>query len=81
MIFLTEIVPLRLSALEGITGEVVNGTGEGTFGVGDFSERGPVDRSIGDLAKNVIDGNIYLKIRTVQSPLGEIAGKLVPQVH
>jgi hypothetical protein len=76
-----EIVPLRLSSLEGITGEVVNGTGEGTFGVADFSERGPVDRSIGDFVKNVIEGNIYLKIRTVQSPLGEIAGNLVPQVH
>jgi hypothetical protein len=29
----------------------------------------------------VLDGNVYLKISTVQTPLGEIAGKLVPQVQ
>jgi hypothetical protein len=46
-----------------------------TFGVSNFSERGPVERSIGDFVKNALDGNIYLKITTVKSPLGEIAGK------
>ena len=78
-----EIIPLRLAPLEGLTspGEVSSGTGEGTFGVSNFSERGPVERSIGDFVKNALDGNIYLKITTVQSPLGEIAGKLVPQVQ
>ena len=78
-----EIIPLRLAPLEGVTspGEVSSGTGEGTFGVSNFSERGPVERSIGDFVKNALDGNIYLKITTVQSPLGEIAGKLVPQVQ
>ena len=77
------IVPLRFTSLEGIAapGEVASGTAEGTFGVADFSERGPVDRSIGDFVKHVLDGNICLKIRTVQSPPGEIAGKLVPQIH
>lgn len=78
-----EILPLRLAPLEGLAaaGEVASGTAEGTFGVADFSERGPVDRSIGDFVKYALDGNIYLKITTVQSPLGEIAGKLVPQVQ
>jgi hypothetical protein len=78
-----EIIPLRLSAFEGIAspGEVSSGTGEGTFGVSNFSERAPVERSIGDFVKYALDGNIYLKITTVQSPLGEIAGKLVPQVQ
>jgi CHRD domain len=78
-----EIIPLRLAPLEGVAspGEVSSGTGEGTFGVSNFSERGPVERSIGDFVKNALDGNIYLKITTVQSPLGEIAGKLVPQVQ
>ncbi len=77
-----EIIPLRLAPLEGVaSGEVSSGTGEGTFGVSNFSERGPVERSIGDFVKNALDGNIYLKITTVQSPLGEIAGKLVPQVE
>jgi hypothetical protein len=77
------IVPLRLASLEGIAapGEVASGTAEGTFGVADFSERGPVDRSISDFVKHVLDGNVYLKITTVQTPLGEIAGKLVPQVQ
>ena len=55
--------------------------GKHTFGVADFSERGPVERLIGDFVKHALDGNIYLKIRIVQSPLGEIADKLVPQVH
>ena len=77
------IVPLRLASLEGIAapGEVASGTAEGTFGVADFSERGPVDRSISDFVKHVLDGNVYLKISTVQTPSGEIAGKLVPQVE
>jgi CHRD domain len=77
------IVPLRLASLEGIAapGEVASGTAEGTFGVADFSERGPVGRSIGDFVKHVLDGNVYLKISTVQTPIGEIAGKLVSQVQ
>jgi hypothetical protein len=77
------IVPLRLASLEGLAaaGEEASGTAEGTFGVADFSERGPVGRSIGDFVKHVLDGNVYLKISTVQTPLGEIAGKLVPQVQ
>jgi hypothetical protein len=60
---------------------VISGIGKRTFGVADFSERGPVERSILDFVKHVLDGNVYLKIRTVKSPLGEIAGKLVPQVQ
>jgi len=78
-----EILPLRLAPLEGLAaaGEVASGTAEGTLGVADFSERGPVDRSIGDFVKHTLDGNIYLKITTVQTPLGEIAGRLVPQVQ
>jgi len=77
------IVPLRLASLEGIAapGRVASGTAEGTFGVADFSERGPVERSISDFVKYVLDGNVYLKISTVQTPQGEIAGKLVPQVE
>jgi hypothetical protein len=77
------IVPLRLASLEGIAapGEVASGTAEGTFGVADFSERGPVERSISDFVKHALDGNVYLKITTVQTPQGEIAGKLVPQVQ
>jgi hypothetical protein len=78
-----EIIPLRLAPLEGLAspGEVSSGIAEGTFGVSNFSERGPVERSIGDFVKHALDGKIYLKITTVQSPLGEIAGKLVPQVQ
>ena len=77
-----EITHLRLAPLEGIasSGEVASGSAEGTFGVGNFSQRAPVEQSVADLVKNVIEGNIYLKIGTVQTPLGEIAGKLVPQV-
>ncbi len=77
------IVPLRLASLEGIAspGEVASGTAEGTFGVADFSERGPVDRSISDFVKHVLDGNVYLKISTVQTPSGEIAGQLESQVE
>ncbi|HZD34967.1 MAG TPA: CHRD domain-containing protein [Nitrososphaeraceae archaeon] len=60
---------------------LAGGMGRGTFGVDDFSQNAPVEQSIADFVKNVIDGNIYLKIVTVQSPLGEVAGKLVPQVN
>lgn len=75
----TEVVTLRLGALEGLAGG--EGRGEGTFGAGDISQRSPVEQSISDFVKHVLDGNIYLKISTVQSPLGEIAGKLVPQAN
>ena len=75
----TEVVTLRLGALEGLAGG--EGRGEGTFGAGDISQRSPVEQSISDFVKHVLDGNIYLKIATVQSPLGEIAGKLVPQAN
>ena len=56
-------------------GEVASGTAEELLGWL-TSRRGPVERSISDFVKHALDGNVYLKITTVQTPQGRMVRKI-----
>lgn len=73
---LTDLVTLQYAPTEGlITG------GSGTL-VGNFTADNFVGPLAGahmlDLAKKILDEDIYLIIKTVQFPLGDIGGKIQP---
>ena len=74
---LTDIVTLQHASAEGLlTGS--SGTLEGNFTADNFM--GPLAGAhMLDLAKQILDGNIYLIIKTVQFPLGDIGGVIQPK--
>lgn len=53
------------------------GTIQGNFTTGDFLERYR-DIPMSDLIGRILDGNVFVKISTVNHPLGEIGGMLRP---
>ena len=64
----------------GTTGGLITqgtGTMEGNFTSADFQLqfRG---KSISELVRAILDGNIYVKVSTIDHPLGEIGGKVQP---
>ena len=62
-------------------GLITQGTGtiEGNFTSDDFQLmfRG---KSMSELVRSILDGNIYLRVSTVDHPLGEIGGKVQPNL-
>ena len=60
-------------------GLITQGTGaiEGNFTSADFQQmfRG---KQMSDLVRSILDGNIHLRVATVDHPLGEIGGKVQP---
>ena len=72
----TDLVPLYYAPTSGLitTG---SGTADGNFTSASFVD-GLEGKPMSDLVKKILDGEIYLAIKTVDFPLGEIAGKLVP---
>ena len=73
---LTDLVTLQYAPTEGlITGG--SGTLEGNFTSDNFV--GPLAGAhMLDLAKKILDEDVYLVIKTVQFPLGDIGGKIQP---
>ena len=72
----TDLVSLHYAPTSGLITKG-SGTAEGNFTSADFVnvlEGKPMT----DFVKKIIDGEVYLAIKTVDFPLGEIAGKLVP---
>jgi hypothetical protein len=53
------------------------GTIEGNFTTAEFLERYR-DMPMSDLVRSILDGNVFVKISTVDHPLGEIGGMLRP---
>ena len=72
----TDLVPLYYAPTSGLitTG---SGTADGNFTSASFVD-GLEGKPMSDLVKKILDGEVYLAIKTVEFPLGEIAGKLVP---
>ena len=69
----TDLVPLYYAPTSGLitTG---SGTADGNFTSANFVD-GLKGKPMSDLVKKILDGEIYLAIKTVDFPLGEIAGK------
>ena len=72
----TDLVSLHYAPTSGLITKG-SGTAEGNFTSDDFVNilKG---KPMTELVKKIIDGEVYLAIKTVDFPLGEIAGKIIP---
>lgn len=76
-----DIVQLRASVDDGVTGPVNGPLVEGNFTQADFLERARnAVPEMSDLLKIVLDGNAYARVHTVDNPLGEIVGRVTPNM-
>jgi hypothetical protein len=72
----TDLVLIHYAPTQGLIAEG-NGSATGNFTSADFT--GPLQgKQMTDFLKMLLDGNIYLNIRTADNPLGEIGGKIKP---
>jgi hypothetical protein len=74
-----DLVQLRSGVNEGITGPINGTLVEGNFTSSDFSGRLNIDQ-MSDLLKLILDGNAYVRIQTLDAPLGKIVGKITPNL-
>jgi len=74
-----DIILLYDSVMSGPTGKINGVLTQGSFSpsafLSDFS-----GKHISDLVKAMADGNIFLRVRTLSLPLGEIGGKVTPNI-
>jgi len=74
-----DIILLYDSVMSGPTGKINGVLTQGSFSpsafLSDFS-----GKHISDLVKAMADGNIFLRVRTISLPLGEIGGKVTPNI-
>jgi hypothetical protein len=72
----TDLVLIHYAPTQGLIAQG-NGSATGNFTSADFT--GPLQgKQMTDFLKMLLDGNIYLNIRTADNPLGEIGGKIKP---
>ena len=70
----TDLVLIHYAPTQGLIAKG-NGSATGNFTSADFT--GPLQgKQMSDFLKMLLDGNIYLNIRTTDNPLGEIGGKI-----
>lgn len=75
----TDLIDLRLNALEGVSVPVSGILVAGNFTPSDFRGRLQGEQ-MSDLIKLILDGNAYVRVQTVNAPLGEIVGKITPNL-
>lgn len=74
-----DLVQLRSSVNDGIS-EPISGTlVEGNFTSSDFTGRLNIDQ-MSDFVKLILDGNAHVRVHTSDIPLGEIVGKITPNL-
>ncbi len=74
-----DLVQLRSGVNEGPSGPISGTLVEGNFTSADFTGRLNIDQ-MSDLLKLILDGNAYIRILTFDAPLGEIVGKISPNL-
>ena len=74
-----DLVELRDSVSEGVTGPISGTLVEGNFTSADFTGRANIDQ-MSDLLKLILDGNAWIRVQTTDVPLGEIVGKITPNL-
>jgi hypothetical protein len=70
-----DLAQLRSGVNEGVTGPISGTLVEGNFTASDFTGRLNIDQ-MSDLLKLILDGNAYVKVLTIDAPLGKIVGKI-----
>jgi len=76
----TDLVSLRSATQQGLTGPKTSGSLVGNFTSKDITGGGNIPgfktHDMPSLVKDILSGNVYVKIGTVNFPLGAIGGKL-----
>ena len=75
----TDLIDLRLRPLEGVSAPVSGILVAGNFTLSDFRNTLKGDQ-MSDLIKLILDGHAYVRVQTNNAPLGEIVGKITPNV-
>ena len=65
--------------MKGLSGPISGTLVEGNFTASDFTGRLNIDQ-MSDLLKLILDGNAYVKVLTIDAPLGKIVGKITPNL-
>lgn len=74
-----DLVQLRSSVNEGVSRPISGTLVEGNFTSSDFTGRLDLNQ-MSDLVKLILDGNAYIRVQTTDVPLGEIVGKITPNL-
>ncbi len=76
----TDLVNLRSAVQQGLTGPKTSGSLVGNFTSKEITGGGNIlgfkTHNMPSLVKDILSGNVYVKVGTVKFPLGEIAGKI-----
>lgn len=73
-----DIVVLRSATQKGLSGQANTATLAGNFTSSDFI-RGPKDMAT--LVKDILSGNVIIRVDTIKFPLGIIGGKITPNLQ
>jgi hypothetical protein len=73
-----DIVVLRSATQKGLSGQANNATLAGNFTSSDFV-RGPKDMAT--LVKDMLSGNVIIRVDTIKFPLGIVGGKVTPNLQ
>lgn len=78
----TDLVTLRSATQQGLTGPKTSGSLVGNFTSKDITGGGNIlgfkTHDMPALVKDILSGNVYVRIGTVNFPLGAIGGKISP---
>jgi CHRD domain-containing protein len=78
----TDLVSLRSATQQGLTGPKTSGSLVGNFTSKDITGGGNIPgfktHDMPSLVKDILSGNVYVKVGTVNFPLGAIGGKISP---
>ena len=73
----TDLVQFHSATRDGLINAPINGTvASGNFTSADFTGAPLQGKSMSDLAKMIVDGQVFVRISTSDFPAGEIIGKL-----
>jgi CHRD domain-containing protein len=74
----TDLVQIHSATRDGLINAPINGTvASGNLTAADFTGAPLEGKSMSDLAKMIVDGQVFVRISTSNFPSGEIIGKLV----
>lgn len=75
----SDVILLYDGVKSGPTGKINGILTQGSFGSSDFLS-GFKGKQISDLIKAMTDGKVFLRVRTISLPLGQIGGKVTPNI-
>jgi hypothetical protein len=74
-----DLVQLRSSVDDGVSGSISGVLVAGNFTPSDFTGRLQINQ-MSDLVELILDGNAYVRVQTTDVPLGLIVGKITPNL-